>query len=282
MAQTAVVEGVGYWSGLDVRVEFRPASADTGVVFVRSDLTEPVHIPARAAQRIESPLRTTLSRGGASVEMVEHVLAALAGLQIDNCQVWVDRPEMPGLDGSSGPFVEALLEAGTVIQAAPRSRMIVRKTTRLGDEGCWIEASPTTSSGLSVCFHIDYGRDNAIGRQTYQLDVTPQSFQTELAPCRTFLLKCEADWLVSQGKGLRATHKDLLVFDESGPIDNALRFPDECVRHKILDLVGDLALVGCDVIGTITAHCSGHRLNAQLAAALLAENEVLDAMKRSA
>ncbi|MCH8923625.1 MAG: UDP-3-O-[3-hydroxymyristoyl] N-acetylglucosamine deacetylase, partial [Planctomycetes bacterium] len=263
IAQAVSVTGIGYWSGRDVRVEFRPAAADTGVVFVRGDLPEPVHIPARVRHRIESPRRTTLSYGGASVEMVEHILAALAGLQIDNCEVWVDQPEMPGVDGSSGPFVAALLQAGAVVQAALRSRLVVRETTRLGDESCWIEAGPTSKDVLSVRFHIDYGRDNAIGRQTVQLDVTPTTFREQLADCRTFLLKAEADWLFSQGCGQRATYQDLLVFDEQGPIENRLRFPDECVRHKILDLVGDLALAGCDVIGTITAHCSGHRLNAQ-------------------
>ncbi|MCH8924213.1 MAG: UDP-3-O-acyl-N-acetylglucosamine deacetylase, partial [Planctomycetes bacterium] len=170
----------------------------------------------------------------------------------------------------------------TVVQASPRSRLVIRETTRLGDESCWIEANPTTKDGLSVRFHIDFGRGNAIGRQTYQLDVNPQTFQEELARCRTFLLKHEADSLVAQGLGKRATLQDLLVFDEAGPIDNDLRFPDECVRHKILDLVGDLALAGCDVIGAITAHCSGHRLNAQLTAALLTENEVMDGLKRSA
>jgi UDP-3-O-acyl N-acetylglucosamine deacetylase len=282
IAQTAVVEGIGYWSGRDVRVEFRPAEADTGVVFVRGDLAEPAYIPARVEHRIESPRRTTLSCGGASVEMVEHILAALAGLQIDNCQVWVDQPEMPGVDGSSGPFVAALLEAGTVVQTSPRSRLVIRETTRLGDEESWIEANPTTKAGLSVRFRIDYGRDNAIGRQTYQLDITPETFLAELAPCRTFLLKHEADSLVALGLGQRATHKDLLVFGEEGPIDNELRFEDECVRHKMLDLVGDLALAGCDVIGTITAHCSGHRLNALLTAALLTENEVMDGLRCSA
>lgn len=269
ISRAASVAGFGYWSGQDVRVEFRPAPANTGIAFVRRDLSKPVRIPALVANRIETPRRTTLRAGGASVEMIEHIMAALGGLQVDNCEVWVDAPEMPGCDGSSLPFVEALATAGFVTQDASRATFIVREVTRLGNADSWVEARPTTSLGMSLKFYLDYGPGNAIGQQTLTLPVTPDSFRRELAPCRTFMLKSEADWLLAQGLGTRATLQDLLVFDADGPIDNQLRFRDECVRHKALDLVGDLALAGCDLVGHFVAYRSGHRLNAELVRILL-------------
>lgn len=281
LAHAATVCGFGYWSGQDVRVEFRPAPADTGVVFVRQDLARPVAIKALVANRVETPRRTTLRSGGASVEMVEHILAALAGLQIDNCEVHVNAAEMPGMDGSALPFVEALTAAGTCTQAATRPALVVREVARLGNEESWIEARPS-HGGLSIKFHLDYGPQSPIGRQSLVLPVTPDSFRRELAPARTFVLRGEAEWLQSQGLGRRATCKDLLVFDAHGPVDNVLRFRDECVRHKALDLIGDLSLAGCDLVGHFVAYRSGHRLNAELVRVLLAEGELVVGRRRTA
>lgn len=282
IAKPAVVEGFGYWSGKDVRVEFRPAAADTGIVFVRGDLERTVGIRALVANRVETPRRTTLRAGGASVEMVEHIMAALGGLCVDNCEIWVNAAEMPGCDGSSKPFVEALLGVGIVSQPAVRAALIVNDITRLGSDESWVEARPTTSSGLSVKFHLDYGSASAIGRQTISLPITPDSFRRELASCRTFMLKHEADWLLAQGFGKRASFEDLLVFDADGPIGNRLRFRDECVRHKTLDLVGDLALAGCDLVGHFVAYRSGHRLNAELVRVLLTEGDMVGGWRRTA
>jgi UDP-3-O-acyl N-acetylglucosamine deacetylase len=282
IARTVEVEGFGYWSGRDVRVEFRPAPADSGIVFVRTDLERPVRIRAVVSNRIETPRRTTLRFGGANVEMVEHIMAALGGLHIDNCEVLVSAAEMPGCDGSSLPYADALAESGFVAQDSPRAALVVREVTRLGSEDSWIEARPAPSWGLSLKFHLDYGSHSSIGKQTLTLPVTPDSFRRELAPSRTFMLKSEADWLLAQGLGSRVTTQDLLIFDAQGPIDNALRFHDECVRHKALDLVGDLALAGCDLIGHFVAFRSGHRLNADLVRILLAEGEVVGAWRRSA
>jgi UDP-3-O-acyl N-acetylglucosamine deacetylase len=280
ISQPAAVSGFGYWSGKDVRVEFRPAPANTGIVFVRGDLAKPARIPAIVANRIETPRRTTLRAGGASVEMIEHIMAALGGLQVDNCEVWVDAPEMPGCDGSSLPFVEALTTAGFKTQEATRATLVIREVTRLGNADSWVEARPTSSLGMSLKFHLDYGSGNPIGQQTLTLPVTPDSFRRELAPCRTFMLKTEADWILAQGLGTRATLQDLLVFDNEGPIDNELRFRDECVRHKALDLVGDLALAGCDLVGHFVAYRSGHRLNAELVRILLTGAEIAPAQWR--
>ena len=265
-----------------MRVEFRPAAAGSGVTFVRSVNGKPVRIPALVANRVESPRRTNLSVKGGGVEMIEHVLAALSGLRIDNCEVHVDQPEMPGCDGSCQAFVAALDAVGTVEQDAVRTQLIVREVTRLGDEEHWIEARPNKNGGMTVKFRLDYGTGNAIGRQTLQLPVTPDSFRREIASARTFLLKEEAEWLLAQGLGKRTTTSDLLIFDQNGPIENELRFPDECVRHKMLDLIGDLALAGCDLVGHFVAHRSGHRLNADMVRVLLSECERVEVRKKSA
>jgi len=142
IAAPTVVEGVGYWSGEDVRVEFRPAEPDSGIVFVRADLPGCPRIAATVDNRTETPLRTTLRCGDARVDMVEHIMASLGGLHVDNCEVWVDRPEMPGCDGSALPFVDAILAARFVDQGAPRARKVVRQGIRLGDGQTWIEARP--------------------------------------------------------------------------------------------------------------------------------------------
>lgn len=282
IAQPVTVEGFGYWSGQNVRLEFRPAEPKTGIVFVRSDLSEPVRIPVQVANRIEIPRRTTLACNGANVEMVEHILAALAGLRIDNCEVWVDRPEMPGCDGSSQPFVNALQSAGIVQQDWPCKQLIVFDVTRVGNDESWVEARPAKHHGLSIKYKLDYGSENPIGRQTIEMRVTPETFCRELAPARTFLLEAEAEWLRSRGLGSRVTPRDILVFGDQGPIDNELRFEDECVRHKALDLVGDLALSGCDIVGHIIAYRSGHRLNADLVQAILSEGQVIESRKKTA
>lgn len=270
----AVVEGYGYWSGQDVRIEFHPASANDGITFVRVDQATPVRISATIDHLLETPRRTSLAHAGQRfemrVEMIEHIMAALAGLGIDNCEVRVDAVEMPGLDGSAQPFVEALSEAGIVELAAPRRRLVVDRVIRLGDDHRWIEARPAAGgSPLTIHYELDYGTDNAIGRQTFEIELTPMSFRIELATSRTFMLRHEADGLLSQGLGTRVSPQDLLIFGDHGPIDNTLRFENECVRHKVLDLVGDLMLSGCDIIGKISAYRAGHRMHAQLVQSLI-------------
>ena len=275
LAATTEVSGFGFWSGRDVTLEFRPAAPNTGVVFVRSDLPTPKRIPARVDRRIEAPRRTTLSEQGAQVEMVEHVLAALAGLQIDNCEVWTNAAEMPGMDGSSQPFVVALQAAGIVEQPVMRSFLVVSEVTRVGDDEVWIEARPHKQPAMSLQYRLDYGNDHPIGRETLKMTVTPDRFQKQLAPARTFIMKEEADWLRQQGLATRVTSQEVLVFANEGLIDNELRFENECVAHKVLDMIGDLSLANCDLIGHFVAQRSGHRLNAQLVQTLLNEFQVV-------
>ena len=264
-------------------MEFRPAREDTGIVFVRADLASPVYVPARVQHRIDVPRRTAIRHGGATVEMIEHIMAALAGLRIDNCEVWVDAAEMPGCDGSSLAFVEAIQKAGAVEQSRPRRLLAVREPLRVEADGSWIEATPSEKPGLQLCVRLDYGHSSPIGRQTFEAELSARSFTRAMAAARTFLLLHEAQWLRSQGLGKRTTYQDLLIFGDSGPIENQLRFPDECVRHKTLDLVGDLALSNCDIQAAVAAHCSGHELNAEMVRALLTQaGEMEDPVRRSA
>ena len=209
-------------------------------------------------------------------------MAALAGLQIDNCEAWVNQPEMPGCDGSSLPFVEALSAAGVVEQDAPRRRKVIRRTIRVGDEGSWIEARPCCSGKMVLRYELDYGSGSAIGRQSLEVSLSPRHFHINLAPSRTFMLQAEAEAIKALGLGQRATFKDLLVFGPRGPIDNELRYPDECVRHKMVDMVGDLAMAGCDLVGRFVAYRSGHRLNAELVKVIAAEDQLPENLRRCA
>ena len=274
IGRAVTVSGFGYWSGRDVTIEFHPAKANSGISFTRVDLDPPCGVAAHIDNRVEAPRRTNLAARGVSVEMVEHLLAALAGLQIDNCEVHVDAAEIAGCDGSSLPFTTALASANIVVQGVQRPRLVVREVIRVGTDTNWVEARPATHLGFSVKYRLDYGSDTAIGRQSLELQVTPDSFLRELAPARTFLLQDEAEWLRQRGLGLRVTPQDLLVFGDEGPIDNTLRFENECVRHKALDMIGDLSLAGCDLIGHFVAYKSGHRLNAELLKALLTEGQI--------
>ena len=261
------VTGVGYWSGQENRVDFEPAVAGTGLVFVRADLPEPVAIPVGVDYRVEASSRTNLCAGAARVEMVEHVLSALAGLDVDCCVVRVYGEEMPGLDGSSRAFVEAIDAAGVEDLDVAVDPIVVDTVVRVGDDASWIEASPPRFAGLSVEFELDYGA-GPIGRQVLSLRVTPDSYREGLAAARTFLPADDAHRLREQGRGLAATTDDLLIFGPDGPIGNTLRWPDECVRHKVLDLVGDLSLAGRPIHAHVRACRSGHRLNGALAARL--------------
>ena len=263
-------------------LSFAPPIPARGSFFVRDDLEGCPRIAATVANRVEVPRRTSLHSGRANVEMVEHVMAALAGLEIDNCEVWASAAEMPGCDGSSREFVEALTAAGVVSQDVPATLRIVRETTRLGNDEAWIEARPITAGASVFRYQLDYGRDNPIGRQTFEIAMTPEGFRRQVAPCRTFVLQPEAEWLLAQGMGVRATTKDLLVYGPKGPVDNEERYPNECARHKLLDMLGDLALAQCRLIGRFIAYRSGHRLNAELVRVLLTETELTCTRRRCA
>lgn len=269
LRRPATVSGVGYWSGQAARVEMRPAPAGAGLVFVRDDLGVPVRVPVSVERRVDAVARTNLAVAGVRVQMVEHALSALAGLGVDCCAIHVTAEELPGLDGSAWAFVEAIEAAGIEELGAPLEPIVVDRVVRIGDEANWIEASPPRWAGLTIDYELDYDVAS-IGRQQLSLQVTPESYRDQLAAARTFLSADEAAKLQAAGLGLGVGHRDLLVFGPDGPIDNQLRWPDECVRHKMLDLVGDLTLAGRPVHASIRARRSGHRLNAELAGRLVA------------
>jgi UDP-3-O-[3-hydroxymyristoyl] N-acetylglucosamine deacetylase/3-hydroxyacyl-[acyl-carrier-protein] dehydratase len=269
IARTAEVRGVGFFHGADVTMRFQPAEPGTGVVFARSDLSGNPIVPARAESVVPSPRRTCIRRGPASVEMIEHVMAALAGLQIDNCLIEIDAGECPGGDGSSRLFVEALDGAGFVEQDRARRAIAVSEPVSVREKGAVLTAHPA-ASGLTLSYHLDYGTDATIPAQSFSMELSAQSFRSEIAASRTFLLESEADALRAAGIGRRTTPADLLIFGRDGLVGNALRFPDECARHKVLDMVGDLALLGLDLHGSVVAHRSGHQTNHALVRRLLA------------
>lgn len=265
LARTTEVRGVGFFHGSDVNIRFLPADAGTGIIFVRSDLPDRPVVPARIDNVIPSQRRTTIRQGAATVEMIEHVMAALAGSWIDNCVVEIDAGECPGCDGSSRAFVEAFDQAGIIEQNRTRQALVLERPVSVREGDAVLAALPGAPGRLTLSYHLDYGREAPIPAQSLCLGLTPDSFRDELAASRTFVLEAEANALRASGIGVRTTAADLLIFGRDGIIGNALRYPDECVRHKILDMVGDLALLGVDLHGFVVAHRSGHQTNAALA-----------------
>ena len=264
LAKPAIVEGFGFWTGQDIRIEFHPARTDVGLSFVRVDLPNQPVIPVSPEYHLRKPRQTSLVNGDAQVDMIEHVLAALYGLQIDNCEIRVNAPEMPGIDGSSQFFAAAILKAGIITQPAIRSKRVVYKEFRVGTEDNWIEVKPSYNGQTKFVYHLDYGDDNPIQRQSFRYIFSPENFILQLMSCRTFLTKAEADQLLAMGLCSRVTPRDVLVFgDQHLPINNNLLFQNECARHKVLDMLGDFALGGCDWVGEFTAYRSGHHLNVE-------------------
>ncbi len=268
IARPADVHGIGYLTGQDVCLRFRPAPASTGVVFVRTDLGPHARLPACVEQVTGTNRRTTLGQPPLCVGLVEHVMAALSGMHVDNCIVELDVPEPPGLDGSADAFVRALCQAGFVMQSERRAIWAVDRPVIVSARDATLALHPADEPGLRISYLLNYGLRSPIGRQTHTMEINPASFARGIAPCRTFLLEAEAIALRSQGLGKRTQVRDLLVFGPRGPIDNRLRFADEPARHKVLDILGDLALLGHDLSGHVVAYRSGHPLNVELVGTL--------------
>lgn len=276
LAQTASVEGFGFWTGEDVHLKFHPASANTGIVFVRDDLPGSPRIPALIEYREEKPRQTSLVNGTARVDMIEHLLAAVKALKIDNCEIHLDRPEIPGFDGSSNTFFQVLLNAGITALPAVRKVRLVARAFQVVHEQQRITVSPSWQGANSYKYSLIPGSGYSIDEQEYSFDFSTESFCNEIAPCRTFLSKQEADALLEQGLCHRVTPKDVIVLGEDGPIDNAFRFENECARHKILDMVGDFSLCDCDWVGVFESQRGGHSTNAECMRQLIENTILLD------
>jgi UDP-3-O-[3-hydroxymyristoyl] N-acetylglucosamine deacetylase len=271
LLRPAQVAGRGFITGTAVTAQFAPAPAGAGIAFVRTDLPGSPRTVARVGNVTATARRTTLGTTETGVTLVEHVLAALAALKIDNCTVTLDGPEPPGLDGSADEFVRVLLDAGTATQAERRCIASVTEPVSLGEGSTAISLYPATEPGLRVTYYLDYGPNAALPPQRATYAVEAGTFAREIAPCRTFLLEHEAHALRAAGVGRHLTEADVVVFGPRGPLHGELRFADEPARHKLLDVVGDLALCGFDLAGHVVAVRSGHALNVALARMLTAD-----------
>jgi UDP-3-O-[3-hydroxymyristoyl] N-acetylglucosamine deacetylase len=270
--------GVGLHTGRKVRLTLRPAPIDTGIVFRRVDLALVVDIPARAELVGETRLSSCLVHEGAKVYTVEHLMSALGGLGIDNAYVDLDAPEVPIMDGSAAPFVLLLQQAGLIEQAAPKKFLRVVRGVEVKDGDKWARLEPY--EGYRLSFSIDF-KHPVIDRstQSVSLDFAETSYLKEIARARTFGFMHDMEDLRENGLALGGGLDNAVVLDEFRVLNaDGLRFADEFIRHKLLDAVGDLYLLGGPILGAFSAHKSGHALNNRLLRALLAESGAIQSV----
>ncbi|HUN82584.1 MAG TPA: UDP-3-O-acyl-N-acetylglucosamine deacetylase [Phycisphaerae bacterium] len=265
---TAEVRGRGLFTGEEVVARFKPAAPDSGVLFVRTDAPTPTRIKAHVSNVTKRARRTSIRNGTYAIETVEHCLAALHGLGIDNIEVELQGGELPGGDGSSQFFVDAIREAGITTQEVPRRPIVVREMVRVTEDDTELIAVPTDSDDCNIVYDLDYGPNARIPRQIFAARVS-SDFCDQIASARTFLFEEEAQQFQAAGLGKHLTYSDVVVIGAQGVIGNEFRYPNECVRHKILDLIGDLYLAGRPIYGKILARKSGHALNHELVRRLL-------------
>jgi UDP-3-O-[3-hydroxymyristoyl] N-acetylglucosamine deacetylase/3-hydroxyacyl-[acyl-carrier-protein] dehydratase len=274
----AAVRGVTLHGGTEVEVRLRPAPPDAGVVFVRKDLPGEPRVRADALHVVPGEHRTVLRASpaatgerGATVDTTEHLLACCVGLGVDNLVVELSGPELPGLDGSAREYVELFDRAGVTEQAAPRRTLAVDAPVDLawdpGDK--WFAAAPR-AGGLRVSY--TYAAPDHV--QTAGFDVDAATFRREIAPARTFVHESHMKAALARGEGKGATEENTVVLVPGGGTKRPMRFANECARHKVLDLLGDLFLAGADVAATVRAHRTGHRENALLVDRLRAVSSV--------
>ena len=268
--------GVGLHTGQKVRMTLRPAPPETGVVFRRVDLAAPVDIPARAESVGETRLSSCLVREGAKVYTVEHLMSALGGLGVDNVFVDLDAAEVPIMDGSASPFVLLIQQAGIEQQRAPKRFLRVTRLVEVTDGDKWARLEPY--DGYRLSFSIDF-RHPVIERstQSVMVDFADNAYLKEIARARTFGFMHEVEDLRESGLALGGGLENAVVLDEYRVLNSeGLRFADEFIRHKLLDAVGDLYLLGKPLLGAFSAHKSGHALNNRLLRAALAQPGALE------
>ncbi len=268
--------GVGLHTGQRVRMTLRPAPADTGIVFRRIDLSSPVDLPARADMVGETRLSSCLVKDGVKIYTVEHLMSALGGLGVDNVYVDIDASELPIMDGSASPFVLLIQQAGIVEQQAPKRFLRVLRAVEVRDGDKWARLDPF--EGYKLSFSIEF-RHPVIERSTQKVEVNfaETSYLKEIARARTFGFMHEVEDLRDSGLALGGGLDNAVVLDEYRVLNaDGLRFADEFIRHKLLDAIGDLYLLGKPLLGAFSAHKSGHALNNRLLRALLAEVRALE------
>ncbi len=257
--------GIGLHSGSKVSLTLKPAPAGTGVVFRRADLG--IDIPATIEHVTAINLATVLGKDGATVETVEHLLAALVSAGVDNVIIELTQREVPIMDGSSAPFLFLIQEAGLKKQSVPRGYLKVLRPVSVASGDKHITIYPSDHFKVSYTISFDHPM---LRHQSRTMRITEQTFNDDIAPARTFGFLKEVEWMRQQGLALGGSLDNAIVIGDTGPL-NALRFDDEFVRHKILDAVGDLSLLGRPVIGHVVAHRAGHALHTQLARQVLSE-----------
>ncbi|HYR33797.1 MAG TPA: UDP-3-O-acyl-N-acetylglucosamine deacetylase [Burkholderiales bacterium] len=263
--------GVGLHTGQKVRMTLRPAPPETGIVFRRIDLALPVELPARAELVGETRLSSCLVRDGVKIYTVEHLMSALGGLGVDNVYVDLDASELPIMDGSASPFVLLIQQAGIVEQAAPKRFLRVTRRVEVTEGDKWARLEPF--EGYKLSFSIDF-RHPVIERSTQSVEVNfaEASYLKEIARARTFGFMHEVEDLRDSGLALGGGLDNAVVLDEYRVLNaEGLRFADEFIRHKLLDAIGDLYLLGKPLLAAFSAHKSGHALNNRLLRALLAQ-----------
>ncbi len=271
------LDGIGLFSGEPSTVTIAPAGVGAGITFVRQEGDHIATIPALVSNVLKRPRRTCLRNGTLHVETVEHCLAALNGLGINNAVVRIAgglTGEVPAVDGSSQPYVEAINNAGIVEQDGEVQPLVIRRALQVTSGDATIAALPGPTDKLEILY--DFEAPEPIGRQLFSFHLGDDDFGKQIAPARTFIFEHEAQELRARGMGKHLTARDLLVISPRGPIENQYRFADECVRHKVLDLIGDIALAGRPIRGRILAHKSGHELNHLLVRRLLEQEETLN------
>ena len=260
----AELDGVGLFTGRRARVSLLPGEPDSGIVFRRTDLPGEPEAPASVSSVAPGETRsTTLCRGEARVCVVEHLLSAAYGLGVDNLVVAMTGEEMPAGDGSALTYVKLIRDAGVVDQDAPAGVCRLRERVFIEHHGATVEAEPF-EGGLRVTFTLDYG-DRFVRTERLSLDITEETYVNEIAPARTYVLRPEIRRFLDQGLGRGASLENLLIVEENGDIEGDRRFEDECVRHKIVDILGDLALVGRRLNGHVKGRRAGHAVNVLLA-----------------
>ncbi|MFP5358038.1 MAG: UDP-3-O-acyl-N-acetylglucosamine deacetylase [Gammaproteobacteria bacterium] len=274
LQQAVRASGIGLHSGRKVFMSLLPAGPDTGIVFRRTDLSPPVEIPVRADWLREATMCSTLVHdNGTKVSTIEHLMSAFAGLGIDNCIVELSSPEVPIMDGSAGPFVFLIQSAGIHEQDAAKKFIRILQPVQVQEGDKWARFEPY--DGYRLNFGIEFKHPAfRSGRQQASIDFSTTSYVREVSRARTFGFMRELDQLRANNLGLGASLDNVVALDEYRVVNaDGLRFEDEFVRHKILDAVGDLYLLGHSVIGAYSAYKSGHALNNKLVRAVLADEK---------
>lgn len=267
--QKVSCRGVGLHSGAPVELTFLPAQPDTGITFVRTDIDHPTEIPARADHVVDTSLATTLGVNGTRIATVEHVLAALTGLGIDNVRIQVDGPEVPIMDGSAAPFAELIDQAGVEVQRRTRRYLVIRRSVSVSDGDKTARLSPANRPAVSCTVDFDHP---LISNQHLSIELTDRTFLRELARARTFGFLKDVEALKAAGLARGGSLANAIVIDDFSILNpDGLRYPDEFVRHKVLDAIGDLGLFGMPVIGHFEAVKTGHTLNQRLVRRVLAD-----------